>query len=94
MFGRVHGVRQSVGGGHRPPRPSPSDEDLRQMFAYANIFKATKTILIYPKVFDFQPFVKGIFNQSNGLSCDLLFADVIGENGLNREIGREILEKC
>jgi 5-methylcytosine-specific restriction enzyme subunit McrC len=75
-------------------RPSPSDEDLRQMFAYANIFKATKTILIYPKVFDFQPFVKGIFNQSNGLSCDLLFADVTGENGLNREIGREILENC
>jgi 5-methylcytosine-specific restriction enzyme subunit McrC len=73
-------------------RPSPSDEDLRQMFAYANVFNANKTLLIYPKVFDFQPFTKGVFNQNKDLSCDLFFANVVGEKGLNRGIGREILD--
>jgi 5-methylcytosine-specific restriction enzyme subunit McrC len=72
-------------------RPSPSDEDLRQMYAYANIFKAEKTILLYPKVFDYQSFTKGIFNQSNGLACDLFFVNVVDENGLNREMGKNIL---
>ena len=72
-------------------RPSPSDEDLRQMYAYANIFKAEKTILIYPTVFDYQLFIQGIFNKSNGLSCDLFFANIVDEKGLNREIGMDIL---
>lgn len=75
-------------------RPSPSDNDLRQMFAYANIFKANKTVLIYPKVFDFQSFVKGIFNNSNDLECDLFFVNIAMENGLNRNVGLDILEKC
>lgn len=72
-------------------RPVPSDEDLRQMYAYANIFKATKTILIYPKIFDYQSFIQGIFNKSNGLTCDLFFVNVVNEKGLNREIGKDIL---
>ncbi|MFK7950391.1 MAG: McrC family protein [Saprospiraceae bacterium] len=75
-------------------RLSPSDEDLRQMYAYAHIFNADKTILIYPKVFDFQTFVQGIFNQNDKLSCDLLFINVVDKDGLNSDIGLDILEKC
>jgi len=78
-------------------RLSPNDEDLRQMYAYANIFNANKTILIYPKVFDFQNFESGIFNQDrqqNQLTCDLLFVNVADENGLNPKVGAEVLKYC
>ena len=78
-------------------RLSPNDEDLRQMYAYANVFNASKTILIYPKVFDFQNFESGIFNQDsqqNQLTCDLLFVNVADENGLNPKVGAEVLKYC
>lgn len=79
---------------------SPSDEDLRQMYAYANIFNANKTIIIYPKVIDNQKDIKGIFHKSfkqkiENISCDLHFSKVIhtrnGELKLNQFIGKEIL---
>ncbi len=74
-------------------RLSPTDEDLRQMYAYAHIFKAQKTLLIYPKVFDFQLYTKGTFNQSNHLQCDLFFTEIIQITGqLNPQIGEAIIE--
>jgi len=73
----------------------PSDEDLKQMFAYNAYWNADKSMLLYPKTYNqpekFGVFHKGIPEQSR---CKLGFVNVLNENGgLNQEIGNEILEK-
>ncbi len=80
---------------------SPSDNDLRQMFAYSNIFNAKKAILVFPKTASRQTDVKGYFHQSSTqeahqILCDIHFSKVIlrEENGqlkLNKSLGKEIL---
>lgn len=75
-------------------RLSPNDEDLRQMYAYANIFNCDKAILIYPKVFDYQVFTAGFFNESKGLCCDLFFVDMVQVFEGDNKLGLEILEFC
>ncbi len=73
----------------------PSDDDLKQMFAYNAYWDAGKSMLLYPKTQEqpekFGLFHKGIPGQSR---CKLGFINVLDENGgLNREIGKEILDK-
>jgi len=73
----------------------PSDDDLKQMFAYNAYWNADKSMLLYPKTYNqpekFGVFHKGIPEQSR---CKLGFVNVLNENGgLNQEIGNEILEK-
>lgn len=71
------------------------------MFAYANIFNANKTILIYPKATENQTDIKGYFHKdfkknSNNITCDLHFSKVIDKQNnrlkLNKLIGKEILK--
>jgi 5-methylcytosine-specific restriction enzyme subunit McrC len=73
----------------------PSDDDLKQMFAYNAYWEADKSMLLYPRTHNqpekFGIFHKGIPGQSR---CKLGFANVLNENGgINLEIGDEILEK-
>ena len=73
----------------------PSDDDLKQMFAYNAYWEADKSMLLYPRTQSqpekFGVFHKGIPEQSR---CKLGFVNVLNENGgLNTEIGKEILGK-
>ena len=73
----------------------PSDDDLKQMFAYNAYWEADKSMLLYPRTHShpekFGIFHKGIPEQSR---CKLGFVNVLNDNGgLNLEIGNEILEK-
>jgi len=73
----------------------PSDDDLKQMFAYNAYWGAAKSMLLYPRTQShsekFGIFHKGIPEQSR---CKLGFVNVLNDNGgLNLEIGNEILEK-
>lgn len=79
-------------------RPSPSDEDLRQMYAYNHTFEATRSLLIYPNVFDLAPRTEA-YSQPiwvNGASvehyCKVVFVNILNKKGsLNMEIANDIL---
>jgi 5-methylcytosine-specific restriction enzyme subunit McrC len=79
-----------------------SIEDIRQMDAYGNYFKASKTFLLYPdkieggdKVISKQgSFYRPGTKELSSKSCGLLFVDLLKDNELNKEIGEEIIEKC
>jgi len=73
----------------------PTDEDLRQMYAYNLHFGADKSILLYPKVnlVSQEPvhFEKSIY-VDNIHKCQLIFADLFDENGrLIEGMGEKIL---
>lgn len=81
-------------------RPSPSDEDLRQMYAYNHSFEATNSLLIYPNVFGLnrrseayaQPlFLKGTVQQHY---CKVVFVNILNKKGtLNTNIAQDILQQ-
>ena len=74
---------------------NPSDEDLKQMFAYNLYWNTGKSILLYPgsEALEekFGNFHKG---RPDGNQCKVGFINVLNEDGkLDRGIGRRILEK-
>lgn len=74
----------------------PSDNDLKQMFAYNLYWQSEKSMLLYPKTAN-QPDISGSFAQLQGRpgqnQCRLGFVDVLKEGKLNQDIGEEILGK-
>jgi len=75
---------------------NPSDDDLKQIFAYNIYWQAGKSVLLYPKTYDqseaFGTFHKGMVAGDN--KCKLGFINVLDGNGkLDLEIGSEILKK-
>jgi 5-methylcytosine-specific restriction enzyme subunit McrC len=73
----------------------PSDDDLKQMFAYNIYWNAQKSMLLYPKVYDQQEKF-GVFHQGNsvGHHCKLGFIQILNEKGLlDKKIGEVILSK-
>jgi len=76
----------------------PSDEDLRQMFAYNMHFKSQRSILLYPEVM-YKTTDSSDFKVAGAAStfyhgCQLAFAPVANPNGtLNREFGNEFFNK-
>lgn len=74
---------------------NPSDDDLKQMYAYNLYWDAGKSMLLYPKVSDF-PESFGSFHKGrdNVNSCKLGFVNILDSEGkLDLNIGIEILKK-
>ena len=79
----------------------PSVEDVRQLYAYGHYFHSKCSYLLYPdRVEDESKVIKkkGDYyepvNQDiddSKMSCGLLFADLLVEGKLNREIGKSII---
>lgn len=74
---------------------NPSDDDLKQMYAYNIYWNSSKSMLLYPKIQDY-PEKFGTFHKGrdNGNSCKLGFINVLDDAGkLDYGIGKIILEK-
>lgn len=73
----------------------PSDDDLKQMYAYNLYWDAAKSMLLYPKTDDFpESFGNYHKGREQGNACKLGFVNVLDESGkLDLDIGRAILEK-
>ena len=74
----------------------PSMEDLKQIFIYNQYFAADKGILIYPgigktKALDAIPYHTLPDGTEPGI-CEIKFVEVLKNNKLNLNIGKEILE--
>lgn len=74
---------------------NPSDDDLKQMYAYNIYWDAGKSMLLYPKITDY-PESFGTFHKGreNGNACKLGFINVLDNTGkLDLGIGKVILQK-
>lgn len=73
----------------------PSDDDLKQMYAYNLYWDAAKSMLLYPKTDDFpESFGNYHKGREQGNACKLGFVNVLDESGkLDLSIGKTILEK-
>ena len=79
--------------------PKPSDDDLKQMFAYNLLWNAGKSMLLYPTSNDSD--IEESFGQfshplpGNRLNqCKLGFIQILDDNGnLRRDLGDRILDK-
>jgi len=73
----------------------PSDDDLKQMFAYNLYWDAGRSMLLYPKVLDYEESY-GVYHKGRekGNTCKLGFVDVLDSTGkLDLNIGKVILNK-
>lgn len=79
-------------------RPAPSDEDLRQIFAYNHSFEATQSLLVYPNVFALhkrreafaQPLL--LSQQIQPHYCTVVFVDILNKDGqLNRHLAQDLI---
>lgn len=71
----------------------PSDDDLKQRYAYHHYLCAKCTYLLYPNVYKLNP-RKGSYHipKDGGFQCEVRFVDVLGADGkLNESVGEEIL---
>jgi 5-methylcytosine-specific restriction enzyme subunit McrC len=76
---------------------SPSDNDLKQMFAYNLYWKSEKSLLLYPKI-DQADSSFGTYHYAPDETtnqCKLGFVSVVRENALisEKELAKEILKK-
>ena len=80
-------------------RPAPSDEDLRQMYAYNHNFEASRSLLIYPNVFGLTQRSEA-YTQPNLIEgkavthyCKVIFVDILNKKGtLNTHIATDIIQ--
>lgn len=74
----------------------PTDDELKQMFAYNIYWKSPKSILLYPKVGDKQDGKYGLFHKGilEKHECKVAFVDILNEKGeLNLGVADEIIKK-
>ncbi|MCE7995321.1 MAG: restriction endonuclease [Roseivirga sp.] len=75
----------------------PSTADLRQIFAYNIYWQAQKGYLLYPKTSQSPYTTPGEYHQGHSrdskMTCQVIYADIVNENGLNQHIGQDILSQ-
>jgi len=74
---------------------NPSDDDLKQMYAYNLYWNSSRCMLLYPKVENYPEYF-GTFHKgrAGGNSCKLGFVNVLDDQGkFDMEIGNHILKK-
>ena len=78
------------------PKAQPSIADLKQVFIYCQYFDAPKSLLIYPKVKDFENTLAEPYHPYGKTKetyyCQLHFAEIIHKGLLNKDIGQQILD--
>lgn len=77
--------------------PSPSDHDLRQMYAYNLHFGANRALLVYPRVYCSEttsaPFAKGEIVGNFDHECGLEFLELFdGQGHIRVDIGHRMIE--
>ncbi len=74
--------------------PTPSDADLKQMYAYHHYLGARRTYLLYPEVYGLRAREGQYWIPREGnLRCGLLFINVLtSEGGINEKIGDDVLK--
>ncbi|MFT7036944.1 MAG: 5-methylcytosine-specific restriction enzyme subunit McrC [Cyclobacteriaceae bacterium] len=75
----------------------PSDEDLRQIFAYNQYWDTEKGFLLYPKTNESpstkpKEYHKGLTSNNIKMTCQVLYLNVISESVLNEDIGIELID--
>ncbi len=77
-------------------KAQPSIEDLKQLFIYCQYFDAPKSLLIYPKVNNFENITAEPYhsygNDKQTHYCQVHFAEIIHKGMLNHGIGQQILD--
>jgi len=73
----------------------PSMDDLRQMFVYTKYWNAKKALLLYPQHQNLADsnFISYNESKESNASLKVAFVNLLTDNGLNSNIGKEILEK-
>ena len=72
-------------------KSKPSDEDLKQMYAYHHYWDAAKTMLIYPNVYQVSSTWGTYRKKGEDFQCGLCFVDITKDDKLNSEIATDIL---
>lgn len=75
-----------------PKNGRPSDDDLRQLFAYLRTFGATRGLLLYPRASDSQAAIRGTF-AVDALQGSVAFVDLFREGAPDAAHVRESLEE-
>lgn len=71
---------------------NPNDADLKQMYAYGQLFDSQRNILIYPQTSRLKNKRAAFHNQPN-VTCELFFAEMLNEQKtLNFDLGQELID--
>ena len=83
-------------------RSDTSIADVRQMYAYGRYFQSDEVFLLYPgrlsgNSVEIKPgtfYKPGEVKVLSQIKCGLIFTDIIKDGKLNKELGKDILERC
>lgn len=76
-------------------RANPDMNDLRQLFVYNQFFRARRGVLVYPQVTGLQDLPPAPFALPEAAAsfCQVVFIELVKSHLLNRQLGKELLQK-